>query len=129
MMAVCRGRGLAGGAHSKSVTSFRRENAQDRIDDGGLADTRPARDHEHLATKRHRDSFFLAFCERQAGAPLDPRDSLVGIDPRPGKVALIQCQKPFRNGPLGAMETSKENAGCGPHVSPDRTGLRPKFSD
>ena len=47
---------------------LRRENAQDRVDSGGLANPRPADDYQHLGVKRHRDRSFLAIGERQAGA-------------------------------------------------------------
>jgi hypothetical protein len=57
----------AGGRAQQQGHVFRRENAQDGIDDSGFANSRPAGDHEHLGTKRNRDRGFLAFRKIGAG--------------------------------------------------------------
>jgi hypothetical protein len=42
-----------------------RENAQDGVDDPGLADARSAGNHQNLRSKRQPDRRFLTFGERQ----------------------------------------------------------------
>ena len=56
------------GAHSSKLHALRRENAQDGVDDGRLADARSAGDDQHLGDQSQPDGGYLAFGERQAGA-------------------------------------------------------------
>ena len=86
------------------------ENAQDRLDDGGLADARPAGDDERLAGQRQPDRVALAVGEREAAALLDPRDGLVRIDRRPGKLAAGNSDQPIGDGLLGAIEAGEKHA-------------------
>src|SRR5262249_40941336 len=87
-----------------------RENAQDGVDDRGLADPRSAGDHQNLGSKCPPDRRSLTFGERQVDALLNPWNGLVWIDRSPGKVALRKRQQPFGNSPFGAIQTCKENA-------------------
>jgi hypothetical protein len=80
--------GAAGGRTQQQLHVFRRENAQNGVDNNGLANARAAGDDEHLGTNGHGHCGFPAFCKGQADALLDPGDRLAGIDPRPGKLAL-----------------------------------------
>ena len=86
------------------------ENAQDRLDDGGLADARPSGDDERLAGQRQPDRVALAVGEREAAALLDPGDGLQRIDRWPGKLAAGDSDQPLGDGLLGAIEAGKKRA-------------------
>ena len=80
--------GAAGGGAEKQLRALCRENPQDRLDDRGLADTRPAGDDEHFGNQRQADRGLLALGKLQTAALLDPRQGLVRIDPGPGEFAV-----------------------------------------
>ena len=69
----------AGRGAQQQPDGLRRENAQDRVDDGGLADARSAGDDQNLGQKGQPHRRLLAVGERQAGALLDPGQRLVRI--------------------------------------------------
>ena len=98
------------GAQSSILDALDAENAQDRLDDGGLADARPAGDDERLAGQRQPDRVALAVGEREAAALLDPGDGLQRIDRRPGKLAAGNSDQPLGDGLLGAIEAGEKHA-------------------
>jgi hypothetical protein len=55
----------AGGGTQQEPYMLGRENAQDGVDDRGLADARSAGNHQNLRSKRQPDRRFLTFGERQ----------------------------------------------------------------
>ena len=103
------GRTTSGGAQQE-LDVFRGEDLQNGVDDGGLAHPRPAGNHQDRGRERQSDGILLAVGECQAGALLNPRHRLVRIDRGPRKFALRQSQNSVGNGPLGVMETGKEDS-------------------
>ena len=99
------------GAHSRRLSALRREDAQDRLDDGGLADARTAGHDQHLGHQREPDRRDLAFGEGKTDALLDPRQGLVRIDPGPGQRAICQPRQPLGDGAFRPMQTSQKDAG------------------
>ncbi len=80
--------GAAGGRAEQELHALGREDPQDRVDDGGLADAGAAGDDEHFGDQRQADRGLLAVGERQAGPLLDPGQGLVRIDPGPRELAV-----------------------------------------
>ena len=93
------------------IGAFRREDTQDRLDDCGLSDARPAGHDQHLGYQREPDCRDLAFGKGETDALLDPRQGLVRIDPGPWQPAICQSRQPPGDGAFRLMETSKEYAG------------------
>src|SRR5262249_25320338 len=77
------------GAHSRRA-ALRCEDAQDRLDDGGFADARPAGHDQDFGLQREPDRRDLAFGKGKADALLDPRQGFVRIDPGPRQCAICQ---------------------------------------
>ena len=102
--------GAAGRGAEKKLRALGREHPQDRVDDRGLADTRPAGDDEHLGNQRQADRGLLALGKLQTAALLDPRQGLVRIDPGPGELAVHEPQQPLGDGTLGPVETRQKHA-------------------
>ena len=84
------------GAQRSSFAPFGREHLQDRLDDGGLADTGAAGDDEHLGDQRQADRRLLAVGKLQAAALLDPWQGLVRVDPGPGEPAVRRAASAAR---------------------------------
>ena len=64
--------GAAGRRAEQQLHVLGGQDAQDRVDDGRLADAGPAGDDQHLGQQRQLDRRFLAVGEREAGLLLDP---------------------------------------------------------
>ena len=103
--------GAAGRGAQQQAHALGGEDAQDRVDDGGLAHARPAGDDQHLRQQRQPDRGDLAFGQRQAGLLLDPRQRLLRIDVGPGQRAVGQAQEPLGDDLLGPVEAAEEDAG------------------
>ena len=58
----------SGGGAEEKLRALRRQDAQDRVHDGGLADARTAGDDQHLGAQRQTDGFSLAGGERESCA-------------------------------------------------------------
>src|SRR6516165_8756439 len=86
------------------------ENAQDRIDDGRLADAGLAGDDKRLARQSESDRGALAVGEFEAAALLDPRDGFGRLDWRPGKLAAGDPGQPIGDGLFGAVEAGEKRA-------------------
>src|SRR6516162_2036112 len=71
------------------------QDLQQRIDECGLTDARTASDYQHLGNESDANSLSLAIGERQLRPPLDPRDSLIGIDRRPRRSSDSECLELF----------------------------------
>ena len=72
--------GAAGRCAEQQVHALGRQDAQDGVDDGRLADARPAGDDQDLRQQGQSDGGDLAFGQRQTGLLLDPWQRLVRID-------------------------------------------------
>src|SRR5262249_30496196 len=118
-------RSAAGWRTQQKAGAFRREDAQDRIDDGGLTNARSASHDEHLGCECEPDCRSLAFGKRKTDMLLDPRQGLVRIDPGPWQFAICHLRQPLGDGAFRPMQTSKKYAGrfANP-VSDDRTLLQ-----
>ena len=79
------------------------QDPQNGVDDGRLADARPACDDQDLRLQGQSDGGNLAFGERQADPPLDPRQSLLRIDVGPRQWSIQQATESFRNDLLRAV--------------------------
>ena len=90
--------------------AFGGEDAQDRIDDGGLADTRSAGDNQDLGKQGEPHRRLLAVGELQSGALLDPGQRLVRVDPRPRQGPVGQGEQALRDGALGPVQAGEEDA-------------------
>jgi hypothetical protein len=75
--------GAAGWRAQQEASAFRREDTQDRLDDGGLTNAWPAGHDQHLGYQREPDCRDLAFGKGETDVLLDPRQGLVRIDPLP----------------------------------------------
>ena len=60
----------SGGGAEQKLRTLGRQDAQDRVHDGGLADARAAGDDQHLGAQRQTDGLHLAGGEREPGAAL-----------------------------------------------------------
>ena len=103
--------GAAGRGAQQQAHALGGQDAQDRVDDGRLADTRAAGDDEHLRQQGQPDRGDLAFGQRQAGLLLDPRQRLLRVDVGPGQRSVGQAQYPLGNDLLGPVEAGEEDAG------------------
>ena len=99
------------GAHSRRLSALRREDAQDCLDDGGLANARTAGHDQHLGYQREPDCGDLAFRKGKTDTLLDPRQGLVRIDPGPRQCAICQSRQSLGDGAFRSMQTSKKYAG------------------
>jgi hypothetical protein len=68
-----------------------RKDAQDRVDDRGFADARAAGNDQDLSHERQPHSRLLGFSERQVYALFDPRQGLLGINPRPRQGSIHEA--------------------------------------
>ena len=103
--------GPAGRGAQQQADALGGEDAQDRVDDGRLADARAAGDDEHLRQQGQPDRGDLAFGQRQAGLLLDPRQRLLRVDVGPGQRAVGQAPYPLGDDLLGPVEAGEEDAG------------------
>ena len=113
------------GAQSSRLDALGREDAQDRVDDRGLADPRPAGDDQDLGYQGQPDRRDLAFGQRQTGLLLDPRQRLLGIDIGPGQRPAGQAQKPFGDDLLGPVQPAEEDAALSRRLCPRSPCPRP----
>ncbi len=90
---------------------LRRQDLQDRVDDGGLADAGAAGDHHDLGAKRKTNGLGLARGEGQTGFLFDPGERLVGINLWPGTLARDQMAEPVGDTFLCVIEPTQEDAG------------------
>ena len=98
------------GAQSAIVTALAIRIFRMRVDERRLADARTAGDHQHLGNESDANSLSLAIGEHQLRPLLDPRDSLVGIDRRPGRSSDRERLELFGDLPFGPVEPRKEDA-------------------
>src|SRR5437870_5183294 len=103
------------GAHSKSFAPFAERMRTIALTRVVLADARPTGDDQDLGGERQHDCRSLAFGKYQAGTPLNPRDRLVRIDPRPGQLAIPKLQQPVGDAALRPVQACQENAGSIAH--------------
>ena len=78
------------GAHSKSFTPFAERMRRMALTMVVLPTPGPPVTTSTFEARAVSTAALLAVGERQAGALLDPGDGLLGIDPRPGKLAVVE---------------------------------------
>ena len=76
----------------EKLRALGRQYPQDRFDNGGLSDARPAGDDEHLGHQGQTDRCLLALGKLQTAALLDPWQGLARIDPWPGEFTVDEPQ-------------------------------------
>ena len=103
-------RGTAGRGAERDSDGLREKDLEDGVDQGRLADARTAGDHQHLGNESNANSLSLAIGESQLRPLLDPWDSLVGIDQRPGRPSDRERLEPFGNLPLSSVKAGEEDA-------------------
>src|SRR5271169_3671124 len=103
-------RSTAGRRTERDCDGLREKDLEDGVDQGRLTDARTAGDHEHLGSESDANSLSLAIGERQLRPLLDPRDSLVGIDRRPGRPSNRERLQLFGDLPLSPVEAGEEDA-------------------
>ena len=86
------------------------QDPEDRVEQGRLADARPAGDDKQLGSKSKAHGVTLARCQLDADLALDPGDGLLTVDRRPGRRAPPQLAQPFGDAALGTMQAGEENA-------------------
>src|SRR5262245_53380062 len=118
-------RSAAGWRAQQKAGAFRRKDAQDRLNDGGLSNARPAGHDQHLGCQRESDCRDLTFGKGETDTLFDPRQGLVGIDPRPWQRAICQSRQSLGGGAFRPMQSSKKYAGRFTNpVSDDRALLQ-----
>src|SRR5262249_42197318 len=103
-------RSAAGWRAQQKASAFRREDTQDRLDDGGLANAGTAGNDQRLGCQREPDRGDLAFAEGKTDTLLDPRQGLVGINPGPRQQATCQQCQPVSDRAFRPMQTSQKYA-------------------
>ena len=82
--------GAAGRRAQQQLHALRGENAQDRVDDRGLADAGAAGDDQDLGRQRKPDRRFWLGGQFKADPLLDPGQRLVGSIAAPGQRAVAR---------------------------------------
>src|ERR1700737_1321679 len=111
--------GTTGGGAERDRHGLRQQDLEDGVDQSRLADARTAGDYQHLGSDSEANSLSLAIGERQLRPLLDPRDRLVGIDPRPGRSSDCERVELFGDLPLSPVEPGEEDATAGLEVIGD----------
>ena len=106
------------GAASRTRDALGDQHAQDRVEQGGLADARATRHHRHLGGEHQLQSLALRGRQGLARPALHPRHGLVEVDLGPGRAARGALDQPGGNGLLGRVQALEEEAG----LSPDGVG-------
>jgi hypothetical protein len=83
--------GAAGGRGQQDLDPLGCQDAQQAVDQGGLADPGTAGDDGHLVGEHGRDRVALGGREREPGLRLDPGEGLLRIDVAPRRRALEQA--------------------------------------
>ena len=109
-VSVMRRAAAAGGRAEEEAGTLGGQDAQDGVDDGGLADAGTAGDDQHLRRERQPDRGALALCERESGPLLDPGKRLVRVDLRPGERSPRDAAQPARDSVLGPVQAGEEDA-------------------
>ena len=99
------------GAHSRRLGALRREDAQNGIDDRGLADAGTAGHDQHLGHQCEPDRSDLAFGKGKPDTLLDPRQRLVRIDPGPRQRAVCKPHQPLGDGALRPIQAGQKYTG------------------
>ena len=89
----------AGGRRQGDGRRLGLEDLEDGVDQRGLADARPAGDHQHLRAQRQPHRLPLALGQADPGLPLDPGDRLLRVDRRPGRAACAEPDAAARRCP------------------------------
>src|SRR4051812_24127215 len=89
-----------GGGGQQDLDPLGRQDLQDGVDQRGFTHPRPAGDDHDLGRQGHPDRRLLALRQRDAQLGLDPRDSLVGLNARPGRLPVPQGPEPLGDAPL-----------------------------
>ena len=95
--------GASGGGAEGDRDGLRQQDLEDGVDQCRLTDAGTAGDYQHLGGESDASSLSLAIGERQLRPLLDPRDSLVGIDRRPGRSSDYERLEPFGDLALGPV--------------------------
>ena len=103
-------RGASGRRGEQNFRSLGGENAQNRVEQGRLADARAAGDHHRLGAQRHFNRRALRRRQHLASLFLDPGQGLLHVDRRPGQGASDQGAQPFGHAALGDVKPAQENA-------------------
>src|SRR5580704_14112180 len=96
----------AGRGAKEQVDALRSENAQDRIDEGRLADSWAAGNDEHLRQQSQADCLGLTAGEREASLGLDPGECLMRVDVGPRQSAICQTRQTLGGDLLCAIEAA-----------------------
>ena len=86
------------------------QDFQDGAQQRRFAHAWTAGDHQDFRGQRHANGLLLAVGQHEAGLALDPRDRLVGVDPRPGRAAGGEGAQPFGDLLLRPIEPGQEDA-------------------
>jgi hypothetical protein len=95
--------GATGGGAEGDRDGLREQDLEDGVDQCRLTDAGTAGDYQHLGGESDANSLSLAIGERQLRPLLDPRDSLVGIDRRPGRSSDYERLELFGDLALGPV--------------------------
>jgi hypothetical protein len=98
------------GAHSATSTDLARRILSSELTSVVLPTPGAAGDDHHLGPERDPDRFPLAVGERQPGALFDPRNRLVGVDRRPGRLTLGERLQPLPDIALGLVQRGEKGA-------------------
>src|SRR5216684_4649744 len=102
--------GTAGGGAERDCDGLGEQDLQYGVDQSCLTDAGTASDYQHFGGESDANSLSLAIGERQLRPVLDPRDSLVGIDRRPGRSSDCERLELFGDLALGPVEPGEEDA-------------------
>ena len=117
-------RGASGRRGEQDFRSLGGENAQNRVEQGRLANARAAGDHHRLGAQRHFNRRALRRRQHLARLFLDPGQGLLHVDRRPGQGASDQCAQPFGHAALGDVKPAQENARLAADRVADDLGAR-----
>src|SRR6266850_5171949 len=95
--------GTTGRRTKRDRHGLREQDLEDRVDQCRLTDAGTAGDYQHLGGESDASSLSLAIGERQLRPLLDSRDSLVGIERRPGRSSDCERLELFGDLALGPV--------------------------
>ena len=101
----------AGGRAEDQAGALGGQDAQDGVDDGGLADAGAAGDDQHLGGQGEAHRGALARGEGESGSLLDPGKGLVRVDPRPGQGAGGDAVQAAGDAALRPEQPGEKDAG------------------
>ena len=103
--------GAAGRRTQEKAGALRREDSQNRFDDGGLSDAGPAGHDQYLGHQCEPDRGDLAFGQGETDVLLNPRQGLVWIDRWPRQRASCQSHQTLGDDAFRPMQTRQKYAG------------------